>query len=45
MSAVHSAHNPWIALPNLELQWSFDTLLGELVLPTTRTISNIGLRE
>jgi hypothetical protein len=40
-----SAHIPWNAISNLELQWSYNALRSELVLPSASTLSNICRRE
>ena len=40
-----SAHIPWNAMSNVELQRSLNTLRGELVLPSTSTLSKICRRE
>jgi len=40
-----SAHNPWNAISNLELQWSYKALHDDLVLPSATTLSNICRRE
>jgi len=40
-----SAHIPWNAISNLELQASYNALRCELVLPSASTLSNICRRE
>jgi len=40
-----SHHIPWNAIPNLELQLSYNALWSELVLPSTSTLSNHCQRE
>jgi hypothetical protein len=40
-----SAHIPWNAISNLELQRSYNELQTELVLPSASTLSNICRRE
>ena len=40
-----SAHMPWNAISNLELQRSYNALCSELVLPSASTLSNICRRE
>jgi len=40
-----SAHIPWNAISNLELQRSFKALRDDLVLPSATTLSNICRRE
>jgi len=40
-----SAHIPWNAISNLELQRSYKSLLDDLVLPSATTLCNICLRE
>jgi len=40
-----SAHNPWNAISNLELQRSYKALRDDLVLPSAMTLSNISRRE
>jgi hypothetical protein len=40
-----SAHSPWNAISNLELQWSYKALHDDLVLPSAMTLSKICQRE
>jgi len=40
-----SAHIPWNAVSNLELQWSYKALRNDLVLLSTTSLSNISRRE
>jgi len=40
-----SAHIPWNAISNLELQWSYRAFHDDLVLPSATTLSNICQRE
>jgi len=40
-----SAHMPWNAISNLELQQSYRALRSELLLPSATTLSNICWRE
>jgi hypothetical protein len=40
-----SAHIPWNAISNLELQRSYNALRNDLVLPSATTLSNICRRE
>ena len=40
-----SAHIPWNAIPNIELQQSYNPLCSELVLPSASTLSNLCGRE
>jgi len=40
-----SAHIPWNAISNLELQWLYKSLRDDLVLPSTTTLNNISRRE
>jgi hypothetical protein len=45
MSGIVSAHIPWNGISNLELQWLYNALHGDLVLSTAMTISNLCQRE
>jgi len=40
-----SVHIPWNTISNLELQWSYNALRSEFVLPSASTLSNICRRE
>jgi len=40
-----SAHFPWNAISNLELQWSYNALRSDLVLLSASTLSNICWRK
>jgi len=45
MEGIVSAHNPWNAISNLELRWSYKALESDVPLYSDSTHSNIHRRE